>query len=142
MRCRVGIVICGCLIAAAGCSSTVAWPNWFNPGPANYQRAAADRFDPYPDSVIGPQVAGTRPRDFDEPRPPPPLVAPPWGRSYSSEGYAPSAPAVAPVVPSAPYYPYVPSAAPAYVGPPAAAPSPAPTGPPPAPYVLPQAAPQ
>ena len=47
----------------SGCQS-MGRPNWFNPGPAQYQRAQAQRFDPYPDQNIGPAMAGVRPREY------------------------------------------------------------------------------
>jgi len=52
----------------AGCGTT-GGPNWFHPGPAVWQQARAERFDPYPENEPGPQVTGARPRAYDRPLP-------------------------------------------------------------------------
>jgi len=52
------------LLLAAGCKTT-ARPNWFRPGTAQQQQARATRFDPYPETNIGPPMTGVRPREFD-----------------------------------------------------------------------------
>ena len=69
--CYLLIVVSG--IAAGGCSSSVARPNWLNPGPVAYQRNQALRYDPYPEDSIGPAIVGGRPREYDQPREPAPL---------------------------------------------------------------------
>jgi hypothetical protein len=51
-------------LAAAGCSSTVKKPSLLHPGPANYQRANAVQFDPYPQNDMGPPIVGGRPREY------------------------------------------------------------------------------
>ncbi|MCR4412087.1 MAG: membrane or secreted protein [Thermoguttaceae bacterium] len=53
-----------------GCAS-LRGPNWLHPGPAAYQQKQAERFDPYPDPDIGPEVVGSRPREYQKPRPEP-----------------------------------------------------------------------
>lgn len=50
----------------AGCTN-VAPPDWCHPGSAMYQRAQAERSDPYPLPDTGPEVVGGRPRDFQVP---------------------------------------------------------------------------
>jgi hypothetical protein len=57
------IVILSALFA--GCHGLAA-PRWFHPGPANYQRAEARRFDPYPENDVGPSMKEVRPPDFQE----------------------------------------------------------------------------
>ena len=54
------------LLAAAGCS-TSGGTNLLCPGPAAYQQRRAERFDPYSEREIGPEIAGARPREFDRP---------------------------------------------------------------------------
>lgn len=61
--------VLGCLlllVLAAGCRS-MQRPNWLHPGPASYQQAQAQRFDPYPEVESGPAIAGGRPREYDKP---------------------------------------------------------------------------
>lgn len=57
------------VLLAAGCSSTIRWPNWFHPGPTAYQRTNAVYTDPYPLDDVGPPVVGGRPRDYQRPVP-------------------------------------------------------------------------
>lgn len=59
---RLLLVIASVLLA--GCGTT--GPNWFRPGPASYQQAAAERFDPYPENEAGPKVEGSRPREYQK----------------------------------------------------------------------------
>lgn len=64
---RIAILLAGVsLLASAGCGA--ARPNWFSPGNAGYQQRRAERFDPYPEPGIGPDVTGARPREFRNPR--------------------------------------------------------------------------
>jgi hypothetical protein len=51
-----------------GCAG-VKGPNWFHPGTAAYQQKQAERFDPYPDKQIAPEVVGGRPREYTNPLP-------------------------------------------------------------------------
>ena len=51
----------------AGCG--VERPRLLHPGPAAYQQKKAERFDPYADNDIGPEVVGARPRDYQKPIP-------------------------------------------------------------------------
>mgnify|MGYP007061971925 CR=1 FL=1 len=61
-------------LASAGCSS-LARPQWLDPGPSRSQQRRAVRFDPYLQDDIAPSILrvplndGTRPRDFAEPMP-------------------------------------------------------------------------
>ena len=50
-----------------GCADM--FPDWCHPGFAQVQRKQAQRFDPYPEPDMGPDMAGARPGDFDKPRP-------------------------------------------------------------------------
>jgi len=54
------------LMAMAGCSSN-GRTNWACPGPAAYQQQRAQRFDPYAEKEVGPEIVGARPREFDKP---------------------------------------------------------------------------
>lgn len=55
-------------LAATGCSSAIRYPKLRGPGPAGYQRANAEAFDPYPLPDLGPPIDGGRPREFGIPR--------------------------------------------------------------------------
>jgi hypothetical protein len=71
-------------LAIGGCASnSFKGPNWFHPGTAEEQRKQAQRFDPYPDNQIAPEVVGGRPREYTNPLPavervqqPPPSARP------------------------------------------------------------------
>jgi len=61
-------IVAAVLVAGlAGCG--VERPHLFHPGPAAYQQKKAERFDPYADNDIGPEVVGSRPRDYQKPIP-------------------------------------------------------------------------
>lgn len=60
------ILICLTLGVLAGCAG-VATPNWGQPGTADVQRRRAERFDPYPETDVGPDDASVRPRGFQQP---------------------------------------------------------------------------
>jgi len=53
-------------VAAGGCRS-VGPPNWLHPGTAAHQQSKAERFDPYPENELGPEVLGGRPREYQKP---------------------------------------------------------------------------
>src|SRR4051794_8616000 len=57
----------GC-VSLSACSSAVRKPRLEHPGPAAYQRANAEEFDPYPENDLGPAIAGGRPRGGGPPR--------------------------------------------------------------------------
>jgi hypothetical protein len=61
------VLVTACAPLAA-CSPTIRWPRLVGPGPAPYQRAAAEQIDPYPINDMGPPIVGGRPREFDKPR--------------------------------------------------------------------------
>lgn len=63
----VGALLLG---QTVGCSS-IATPDWNNPGPAVQQRARAERFDPYPENETGPLIPGARPPGYQTPVPEP-----------------------------------------------------------------------
>lgn len=56
------------LTAATGCAYGTHYPKLRSPGPAKYQRANAEAFDPYPLPDMGPPIDGGRPREFGIPR--------------------------------------------------------------------------
>lgn len=60
----LGLVL---LVGNAGCRN-LASPNWFHPGPAEYQQARAQHYDPYPENEPGPELVGVRPREYENPR--------------------------------------------------------------------------
>ena len=54
----------------SGCQG-LSRPNWFHPGRIEQQRNQAKRFDPYPESDIGPSMDDARPPDFQQGMPVP-----------------------------------------------------------------------
>jgi hypothetical protein len=58
------VVLVGML---AGCSPTLQKPRLMSPGPAEYQRANAIQFDPYPQNDMGPPIDGGRPPGYAKP---------------------------------------------------------------------------
>lgn len=68
---RHGLAWIGILaLLASGCAG-MGRPNWLHPGPAAYQQKRAERFDPYPEPDVAPEVVGGRPREFQKPAPEP-----------------------------------------------------------------------
>ena len=59
----IGLLVIG---AAVGCRG-VTPPRLAHPGPAEFQRAEAQQFDPYPENEPGPEVVGSRPREYEKP---------------------------------------------------------------------------
>ena len=55
------------LLQLASCSPTIHRPRLLHPGPAGYQRAIAEDFDPYPQNDVGPKIVGGRPLDYQIP---------------------------------------------------------------------------
>jgi hypothetical protein len=53
-------------LGLGGCAGT-GTPKVASPGPARDQRARAQRFDPYPEKESGPELVGSRPREYDRP---------------------------------------------------------------------------
>jgi hypothetical protein len=65
-------------VGFVGCYSPfIRTPNFAHPGTAAEQRADAERFDPYPDPDLGPEVLGGRPPGFTRP-----LTETEWARRY------------------------------------------------------------
>jgi hypothetical protein len=58
------------LAILSGCRG-LTHPDLFHPGPADLQRNRAKRFDPYPESEIGPGMEDARPPDFQQGMPVP-----------------------------------------------------------------------
>ena len=57
------------VMATAGCRGT-GKPQFFGAqGSADYQQLQAQRFDPYPDTQVGPKVEGGRPDAYTAPPP-------------------------------------------------------------------------
>jgi hypothetical protein len=55
-------------LSLPACSSAVRKPQLAHPGPAAYQRANAEVFDPYPENDLAPAIDGGRPREVGPPR--------------------------------------------------------------------------
>jgi hypothetical protein len=53
-------------IALSGCAGMVG-PNWLHPGSASDQLRQAKRYDPYPETDMGPSTTNIRPRGFENP---------------------------------------------------------------------------
>ena len=66
-RSEVALLLGLVLLSSIGCQSTQR-PNFINPGPLSYQRAAAEQFDPFPNNDAGPPIVGARPPGFEQPR--------------------------------------------------------------------------
>lgn len=64
-----GGIIAMISVAFTGCQ--LEPPSILNPGDLQYQRARANRYDPFPDNQAGPAVPEMRPRDFSTPPPEP-----------------------------------------------------------------------
>ena len=66
-RARTLLIFLLGLLGMVGCNTYSGQTNLLNPGTAAEQRRRAERFDPYPENDIGPEVVGGRPRDYPEP---------------------------------------------------------------------------
>ncbi|MGE0608664.1 MAG: membrane or secreted protein [Pirellulales bacterium] len=53
-------------VTAGGCATTET-PQFYTTRSSQEQQAAAQRFDPYPETDVGPQALGSRPRDYQKP---------------------------------------------------------------------------
>jgi hypothetical protein len=60
------MLLAAATLGAAGCRG-MGMPNWCHPGSIAFQQTAAERFDPFPENEIGPELAGARPRDYQRP---------------------------------------------------------------------------
>jgi len=67
MRFAKAFILLSLCALAAGCVN-FGTPEPLNPGTSNYQQLRAGRFDPYPENDIGPEIVGSRPRDFQKPQ--------------------------------------------------------------------------
>lgn len=57
-------------LAAAGCArDETLRQKLFQPGPAQYQRQRAEKFDPFNDIQSGPRDDSSRPPDYQQPNP-------------------------------------------------------------------------
>jgi hypothetical protein len=95
-------------LSANGCYSPyMRWPDLYQPGTANQQRAVAEKFDPYPSPDTGPEVVGGRPLGYQRP-----LTETEWGRRYARPDGA-LQPAPIPALPGPPVFtmPYPPAPA-------------------------------
>ncbi len=54
-------------VSLSGCRG-VYCPTLQGPGTAEEQREWSQRYDPYPETEVGPEVLGGRPRDFNDAR--------------------------------------------------------------------------
>jgi hypothetical protein len=55
-------------LVVGGCGS-IAAPKIFHPGSAEYQQSRAQRWDPYPQTDVAPDIDGGRPRQYLRPAP-------------------------------------------------------------------------
>lgn len=62
-RVKACFVLVGCLPGCCG----LAPPHLQYPGPAGYQQARAQVFDPYPENEPGPAIEGGRPLEYAKP---------------------------------------------------------------------------
>jgi hypothetical protein len=67
IRPRLIVTIAAGCMSLPACSSAVQKPRLAHPGPAPYQQANAEVFDPFPQNDMGPAIDG-RPRDIGPPR--------------------------------------------------------------------------
>ncbi|NMC21096.1 MAG: membrane or secreted protein [Thermogutta sp.] len=61
-----GVIAVCFLSPLTGCRSWET-PQWDNPGPADVQRQAAERYDPYPETDVGQEIVGSRPPGYEYP---------------------------------------------------------------------------
>jgi hypothetical protein len=65
---RLALLMLGAALGLGGCAGgAFKTPNWLHPGSAEEQRREYQRFDPYPNNQVAPEVVGGRPRDFTNP---------------------------------------------------------------------------
>ena len=61
------LVVFSSPVVISGCSSPQGRTNVLCPGTESEQQRRAERFDPYPEPGIGPEVVGGRPREYLDP---------------------------------------------------------------------------
>lgn len=92
---RVAALVSSAIFLSAGAASLVGCaqnpffgtPRFLEPaGSAEYQQTRAQRFDPYPDTNVGPKMEGGRPEGFDAPPPEPARGRPNQWNSAPSYG--------------------------------------------------------
>jgi hypothetical protein len=87
---RIAVVVSSAVASSlCGCAQNPFFgtPRFLEPaGSAEYQQTRAQRFDPYPDTNIGPKVDGSRPEGFDAPPPEPARGRPNQWNSAPSYG--------------------------------------------------------
>jgi hypothetical protein len=64
----VSLVVLAISAGLCGCQG-IAYPDLLHPGRAEVQRNRAKRFDPYPESDVGPSMEEVRPPDFQRAMP-------------------------------------------------------------------------
>ncbi len=75
LRGPILLICCGLLVIGTACvNRSVHLPRLRGPGSAEFQRAIAVRYDPYPDQDAGPEIVGGRPQDFSRQVPEPTRV--------------------------------------------------------------------
>ena len=57
------------LLLPCGCAD-IAVPRLLHPGSEEYQQTRAERFDPYPEPDVAPEIVGGRPLQYLKPAPP------------------------------------------------------------------------
>ncbi len=62
----VRLALAAALVSLAGCAG-LRGPDWCRPGPAAYQQRVAERFDPFAQPDVAPEVVGGRPRELQRP---------------------------------------------------------------------------
>lgn len=116
-RLQLVFVAAACLPLAACSETFFRTPKLLHPGPAPYQQARAEQFDPYPPNDVAPKIVGGRPLDYAVP-----ANEVTRSRQYLSAVRGSAQPTYVPTPGSA--YPSVITPPPAYIPPGGYAPSP------------------
>ncbi len=66
MRRFAMIVLMLGVLGTVGCRTTET-PQFYTTRDSQQQQAAAQRFDPYPETDVAPEALGSRPRDYQKP---------------------------------------------------------------------------
>ncbi|MCC6126981.1 MAG: membrane or secreted protein [Pirellulales bacterium] len=61
----LGLVLC--VLAGVGGCKNLEGPNWLRPGSAEEQQQKAIRYDPFPQTDLGPATSNVRPKSYDKP---------------------------------------------------------------------------
>jgi hypothetical protein len=62
-----GLSLVLCLVAGVSGCEKMAGPNLLHPGSAQEQQRRAIRYDPYPQTDVGPTAPSVRPKTYDKP---------------------------------------------------------------------------